>query len=389
MGRKLSLARSDPAHRELDGGVHQTLVLLVVGLSERLLGEHTPHLSALIKSGGSRTLRTIAPAVTCSVQSTFVTGTLPRDHGIVANGWYFRELADVGFWKQSNHLVQGEKLWEAARKLDPTFTCAKLFWWYNMYSSADWSVTPRPMYPADGRKIPDIYTQPAALREELTEALGPFPLFKFWGPVADITSSEWIARCASHLLSTRNPTLTLTYLPHLDYNLQRLGPDHPALAEDLRRVDAICGELIEQAAKTGIRVVVLSEYGITNVVGPVHINRILREAGVLQVRVEQGRELLDAGASDAFAVADHQLAHVYVRKPELVSDIKQLLEGCTGIDRVLDVAGKRELGLDHERAGELVALSKPDRWFSYYYWLDDERAPDFARTVDIHRKPGY
>ncbi len=367
----------------------QTLVLLVVGLSQRLLGEHTPNLSALAKRGESRPLRTITPAVTCSVQSTFVTGKLPTEHGIVANGWYFRDLAEVWLWRQSNRLVQGEKLWEAARKRDTDFTCAKLFWWYNMYSSADWAVTPRPMYPADGRKLPDIHTHPAELRDELNERLGQFPLFNFWGPMADIRSSDWIAKCAAHMLDTRKPTLTLTYLPHLDYNLQRLGPEHPQLHEDLRQVDALCGELIEQADKSGMRVVVLSEYGITPVDSPVHINRILRKAGTIQIREEMGRELLDAGASQAFAVSDHQLAHVYVKQPERVDEIKKLLEAEPGIERVLDAAGKKEFGLDHERSGELVAISQSNRWFSYYYWLDDDRAPDFARTVDIHRKPGY
>ncbi len=364
-------------------------MLLVVGLSQRLLGEHTPNLSALAKRGESRPLRTITPAVTCSVQSTFVTGKLPTEHGIVANGWYFRDLAEVWLWRQSNRLVQGEKLWEAARKRDTDFTCAKLFWWYNMYSSADWAVTPRPMYPADGRKLPDIHTHPAELRDELNERLGQFPLFNFWGPMADIRSSDWIAKCAAHMLDTRKPTLTLTYLPHLDYNLQRLGPEHPQLHEDLRQVDALCGELIEQADKSGMRVVVLSEYGITPVDSPVHINRILRKAGTIQIREEMGRELLDAGASQAFAVSDHQLAHVYVKQPERVDEIKKLLEAEPGIERVLDAAGKKEFGLDHERSGELVAISQSNRWFSYYYWLDDDRAPDFARTVDIHRKPGY
>ena len=128
-------------------------------------------------------------------------------------------------WRQSNRLVAGEKLWEAGRARDPEFTCAKMFWWYNMYSSADWSATPRPMYPADGRKIPDHYTRPVELRDELDARLGQFPLFKFWGPLADITSSAWIARATLHVIETRRPTLTLTSLPHLDYNLQRLGPD--------------------------------------------------------------------------------------------------------------------------------------------------------------------
>jgi predicted AlkP superfamily pyrophosphatase or phosphodiesterase len=367
----------------------RTLVLNVVGLTADLVGEATPALQALARDGGMRPLHTVLPAVTCSVQSTFTTGLLPREHGCVANGWYFRDLSEVLFWRQSNRLVAGEKIWEAARRRDAAFTCAKLFWWYNMYSSADYAVTPRPLYPADGRKIPDIYTEPAELRDELTSRLGAFPLFTFWGPGADVTSTRWIADCARYVEDTYRPTLTLVYLPHLDYNLQRLGPRHPALRQDLRAVDEVCGTLVEHARGRGQRVVVLSEYGITAVAEAIHINRALREAKWLRVRHELGLELLDPGASEAFAVADHQVAHVYVRRPALVGDVKRALEALPGVEAVLDDAGKRAHGLDHPRSGELVAIARADRWFTYYYWLDDRRAPDFARTVDIHRKPGY
>jgi len=368
-----------------------TLVILVVGLSPALVGENTPNLRKLAISGSLRPLREITPAVTCSAQSTLLTGSLPSDHGIVANGWYFRDLSEVWLWRQSNRLVAGEKIWETGKRRDPAFTCAKMFWWYNMYSSADWSATPRPMYPADGRKIPDHYAYPAELHDELDAQLGMFPLFKFWGPAADIVSSEWIARATLHVMATRNPTLTLSYLPHLDYNLQRLGPDlsHPRLRQDLAEVDALCGELIEAAERNGREVIIVSEYGITPVTDAVPINRALRQAGLIQVRVEQGREQLDPGASAAFAVADHQLAHVYLNDRSRLSDVKSLLAGLDGVESILDEEGKRAIGLDHPRSGELVAISKADRWFSYYYWLDDARAPDYARTVDIHRKPGY
>ncbi|WP_441288804.1 alkaline phosphatase family protein [Sorangium sp. KYC3313] len=369
--------------------MHRTVVLNVVGLTGELLGDSTPNLKRLAREGVMRPLQAVLPAVTCTVQSTFTTGLLPSGHGCVANGWYFRDIAEVNLWRQANQLVAGEKIWEAARRRDPTFTCAKLFWWYNMYSSADYAVTPRPIYWADGLKLPDIYTEPASLRDELVCRLGEFPLFNFWGPNADIRSTEWIARCARHVYDTRRPTLTLVYLPHLDYNLQRLGPGDPAVEKDLRAVDAVCGELIEHVRKDGARVLVLSEYGITPVTGAVHINRALREQGLIRVRVERGLEKLDPGASEAFAVADHQIAHVYVRRPERIDEVKSLLVKLPGVDFVLDGEGKRAAGLDHPRSGELVAVSKKDRWFTYYYWTDDSKAPEFARTVDIHRKPGY
>ena len=367
----------------------RTLVLDVVGLTPELLGPHTPALQALAAAGAQRPIATILPAVTCSVQSTFTTGLMPSGHGCVGNGWYFRDVAEVALWKQSNHLVTGEKIWDAGKQRDPAFTCAKLFWWWNMYATADFTVTPRPMYPADGRKLPDIYTQPAALRSNLQERLGQFPLFDFWGPRAGITSSKWIAACAIDIWREQQPTLELVYLPHLDYDLQREGPHGPSIPGTLRDIDSLCGDLIEIATKDDARIVVLSEYGITPVDGAIHINRVLREAGLLAVRSELGHEILDAGASKAFAVADHQVAHVYIREPALVPELARSLAAVPGIETVLDADGKRAAGLDHARAGELVCVSAADKWFSYYYWLDDDRAPDFARTVDIHRKPGY
>jgi len=369
--------------------MRRTLVLNVVGLSPRMVGSDTPHLAALAGRGALRPLVPVTPAVTCSVQASLLTGLLPRDHGVVGNGWYFRELAEVMFWRQSNALVAGEKIWEAAKRRDPSFTCAKLFWWYNMYSSADWSVTPRPQYPADGRKIPDCYTQPPELRDALQSNLGTFPLFRFWGPAADIKSSSWIADASAHVYETNRPTLTLVYLPHLDYCLQKLGPRHPDIASELRQVDALAGRLINMAEADGANVVVLSEYGITDVSGPVMINQALRAEGLLQVRQENTGEQLDAGASRAFAVVDHQLAHVYVRDPADRQRVQSLLLGIDGIETVWDERGKAENGLNHCRSGDLVAVAQPDRWFAYYHWLRDDAAPDYARTVDIHRKPGY
>jgi predicted AlkP superfamily pyrophosphatase or phosphodiesterase len=366
-----------------------TLVILLVGLSPRHIGPDTPHIAALARSGAVRPLATVTPAVTCTVQATFMTGALPRQHGIVANGWLFRDLMEVWLWRQSNRLVAGEKIWEEGRRRDPAFTTANLFWWYNMAASHDVGVTPRPIYRADGRKLPDCYTKPLELRDELTERLGPFPLFEFWGPATSIASSRWIADAARHVRRTRAPTLTLVYLPHLDYDLQRFGPNAPRIANSLREADAVAGELIADAARDGARVVVLSEYGITAVSTPVHINRALRETGLLRVRREGDGELLDPAQSDAFAVSDHQIAHVYVAQPGRIEDVRRLVAALPGVERVLDRAEQAALGIDHPRSGELVALARRDAWFTYYYWRDDRNAPDFARLVEIHRKPGY
>ncbi len=366
--------------------MHRTVVLNVVGLTPRLLGEHTPNLGQL-RPACAR-VREILPAVTCPVQSTYLTGHLPRGHGIVANGWYFRDLNEIWFWRQSNRLVQKPKIWHEGRRRDPSFTCANLFWWFNMATDADWSVTPRPIYTADGRKIPDCASDPPGLRGRLTQELGRFPLFRFWGPGTSIASSEWIARAAMAVEEAYRPTLSLVYLPHLDYGLQREGPGGD-IGRDLREIDALCGRLLDFYRERGLRVVVLSEYGITPVTTAVHPNRALREAGYLAVKEDLGREYLDPGLSRAFAVADHQVAHVYVRDPADMAGVKRVLAALPGVEGVLDEGGKRAAGLDHPRSGELVLVAEPGAWFTYYYWHDDARAPDFARTVDIHRKPGY
>jgi len=364
-------------------------VILVVGLNRSLIGPHSPRIKAFADAGIVRTLKPVLPAVTCSVQSSMLTGLPVRQHGVVGNGWYHRELAEVQFWKQSNHLVHGEKVWETAKRRDPSITCANLFWWFNMYSTADYSVTPRPMYKADGRKLPDVYSEPGDLRDILQSELGQFPLFKFWGPGASIESSQWIARAAMRVHQLKRPTLNLVYLPHLDYALQKLGPEHPSIPSEVAAIDAVVGELLDYFSREGVRVMLMSEYGIEQVDDSIHINRELRRAGLLRVREEQGLELLDAGASDAFAVADHQVAQVYARKPETVARVTSICREIPGVEQVLDRSAQAKMGFDHERSGELVLVAATRRWFSYDYWLDDAKAPDFARTVDIHRKPSY
>ncbi|MFK7779338.1 MAG: alkaline phosphatase family protein [Gimesia sp.] len=366
------------------------IVINVVGLTHAMLGENTPHLMRLATQGFSRPMGGVLPAVTCSAQSTLLTGLLPREHGVVANGWYFRELSEVMFWKQSNQLVHGERVYEAAKLRDPDYTTAKMFWWYNMYAPIDWSVTPRPSYPADGRKVFDSYSQPESLKDELQSELGVFPLLRFWGPGADISSSRWIVDASIKVFQEKKPDLTLVYLPHLDYNLQRLGVSNPAIDQDIKAIDREAGRLIEAGQNAGAEIVVLSEYAITDVSKPVHINRILREKGWIKVRKEVlGWETLDCGACAAFAVVDHQIAHIYIQNPAHISEVKSTLEAVDGIDMVLDRRQQAEFGIDHERSGELVVVAAPEAWFTYYFWLDDRVAPDYARTVDIHRKPGY
>ena len=415
--------------------VTRLAVINVVGLTEALLGEHTPRIAEFRRRGALAHIAPAFPAVTCTAQSNYLTGKTPAQHGIVGNGWFNRELAEVQFWKQSNHLVTAPKIWDALRQpseiVNRKSSIVNLFWWFNLYSSVDYSLTPRPIYRADGGKIFDIYSWPYAIRAEIKKDLGEFPFFGFWGPAAGVQTprgsadcaTRWIAEAAKWMENKFSPVLNLVYLPHLDYNLQRHGPFaveadvrrlksnaecgvrsaesklepphvgcyeiNPAIIPDLRAIDAIVGDLLQFFSRRGVEVVLLSEYGITSVDTPIHLNRIFRERGWLAVKDELGREILDAGASRVFAVADHQVAHIYLNDTTLEKSVREVLEKTSGVEKILGQAEKIAAGIDHPRAGDLMAVAAANAWFTYYYWLDDARAPDFARTVDIHRKPGY
>jgi predicted AlkP superfamily pyrophosphatase or phosphodiesterase len=368
------------------------VLLNAVGLTPRLLA-HAPRLGALAKAGWVRPLREVVPAVTCTAQATLLTGETAERHGIVANGWLWRDTGEVRFWQQSNRLIEAEPLYQTARRRAAargrTFRCAKLFWWFNQGAAVDVSVTPKPYYGADGNKLFGIHGSPPGLTDRLERRLGRFPFQTFWGPLAGPPCTTWIARAAAEVLADHRPDLTLVYLPHLDYDPQRFGPagcDMPRLVGEL---DAACAPLLDAARRTGARVWVVSEYGHCPVSHPVEVNRALRRAGLLTVRPGPFGEVLDTFESRAVAVCDHQLAHVYVSDPRDVPAVRELLAGLPGVGRVLAGPERSEYGLAHPRSGELVALAEPDAWFAYPYWLDDRRAPDFARTVDIHRKPGY
>lgn len=344
-------------------------VINVVGLTPKLL-QHAPRLSAI---GAAVPWQSPLPAVTTTAQATMLTGLKPSQHGIVGNGWYFRDTQEIRFWQQANSLIQGDKLYDK-------YDTAKMFWWFNQSSGVNYSVTPKPHYGCDGSKVFDILDFTGC---DLTKKLGPFPFFSFWGPSAGLPSSKWIAAATATVMREKKPQLTLAYLPHLDYDFQRSIPDNP---KQVAEVDRCAGKIIDAAEEIGAKVVVVSEYGLVPVSRPIHINRVLREAGLLHIRSGPFGETLIPGESEAFAVADHQLAHVYVRQPQRIAEVSKLLESVEGIDMIVQPG---DIELDHSRSGELIALAKPDAWFTYYYWLNDANAPDFAPTVDIHRKPGY
>ena len=369
----------------------KVLLLDIVGLTPRSLAS-MPRLRALGDRGRTVGMDTILPAVTCSVQSTILTGRMPREHGIVGNGWYFRGLGDALLWRQHNALVEGEKVWETARRARPGIQTANLGWWFAMGASTDITVTPRPVYHADGRKSPDAYVRPPALHDRLVDELGEFPLFQYGGPTATIASSAWLTDATRGDIAGKwapAPEFTMAYLPHLDYDLQRFGPNGPEADRAARELDATITPLLDDAESLGYTVLAVSEYGIEPAQHPIDINRALRREGMLEVYEQAGTEQLDPWTSRAFAVADHQVAHVYVADESDIPRVTQILAALDGVDEVLDREGQARYGLDHERAGELVVVAKPQAWFTYYFWLDDDKAPEYARGVDIHRKPGY
>jgi len=345
-------------------------VINVVGLTPDLL-EFAPNIKKL---GAAVPWAAPYPAVTCTSQATMLTGQPPSQHGIVANGWYFRDTAEIRFWQQSNSLIQHRGL------VYDGLETAKLFWWFNQHAPVRWSVTPKPYYGCDGSKVFDILDKTGC---NLTEQLGPFPFFSFWGPNAGLPASEWIAKASALVIRKNAPELTLTYLPHLDYDYQRIAvPDHERVAE----VDRCVAIIVDAAQSIGAIPVVVSEYGLVPVRKSVSINRALRHAGWLAVRNGPFGEILLPGDSQAFAVVDHQVAHLYVREKSMLEEVRSLVNSLEGVASVMHPS---QLDLDHPRSGEWIVLADEDTWFDYYYWLDDALAPDFARTVDIHRKPGY
>jgi Type I phosphodiesterase / nucleotide pyrophosphatase len=372
--------------------VQPLVIINTVGLTQRML-EHAPRLQALAARGWQRPLREVTPAVTCTSQATMLTGQTAESHGIVGNGWLFRDTGEVRFWQQSNRLIEAEPLYVTARRRSRergrAFRCSKLFWWFNQGAAVDMSVTPKPHYGADGSKVFDILTTPVSLADDLRRKLGNFPFPAFWGPMAGLACTQWIARCAAEVLQCDRPELTLVYLPHLDYDTQRFGPAGCDLPRLVRELDNACEVLLNSAQAVGARLWVVNEYAHVAVQRVVLPNQVLRKAALLAVRAGPFGEQLDTFESRAFAVCDHQIAHVYVKDHGDLQKVQGILAALPGVSRALVGDARGEVGLRHQRSGELVLLTEPDAWLAYPFWLDDRQAPDYARTVNIHAKPGY
>jgi len=372
------------------------LVIEVAALSVGLFKKHRTEaatLSALAKNGSFTALKPSFPALTSTVQASLTTGQLPAQHGIVANGLYDHTFHKIRFWEQADTLCFSPRIWTMLKQRDPRVKTALFFWQNSLGSRNDFILTPAPIHKHHGGMIQDCYSQPAELYPALKQKLGAFNLKWYWGPFTSIKSSQWIARATAEVINQHQPHLVLTYLPHLDYNQQRWGPDDPRMGNEIKEIDAVIGELVETARQKKYEIIIVSDYGMSQVSGAVLVNRSLREAGFLKVRTVRGREYLDLYESEAFALVDHQVAHIYINTKEpknrRTEELKKILGKVEGIEKVLDRNAQRDLGIDHRRSGDLVAISRKDKWFAYYWWDNPGAAPDYARHIDIHNKPGY
>ena len=350
------------------------------------------------------------PAVTCSVQATLTTGTAPSRHGIISNGLpAFRSTDDqalvdpsnyadyrrqISFWEQSNQLLAAPRFWQDASGVS-RFKTALLFVQNSMPGftgeakpAADIIITPKPEHGPDGKFTSLCWSNPPELVRELFAELGPFPLMNYWGPRASIASSAWIARAAAAVWAKHEPRLQWVYVPHLDYDLQRFGPASPQANAAVAEVTTALQPLVESVLHSGGKIVLLSEYAIHPVDHCVAPNRLLADAGLLATRETADGRLIDYEQSTAFAMVDHQIAHVYIRKPELLTTVRRLFEAQSGL-RVVKRDRLTDLRLDHRRSGDLLLYTPHGGWMDYRWWTNPADAPSFARAIDIHRKPGY
>ena len=366
----------------------------VVGLSPAHFEylEKLPACSQLMENGKKAIMEPVFPCLTIPCQASLATGKYPCDHGMIANGMFYPDRLEVSFWDQYRSLIQAKPFWESIKKKKPELKTAILFWQSTLYGKADIIITPKPMH-TDHRMIPWCYSKPVGLYENLVSKIDPFDLRHYWGPMASPMSSRWIMNAAISVLEKHRPNLMMTYLPILDYSCQRFGPEDPRVLDDLKIVDELIGNFLNALNSMGIRedsaIALFSEYSMSQVTGAVFPNLLLRQAGFLNVREIEGREYLDIEMSKAFAMVDHQIAHVFVQNKEDERAVAELLQKTDGIGLVLTKEQQKEYMINHERSGELLTVADHDRWFAYYWWNDPGKAPDFAHTVDIHRKPGY
>ncbi len=368
------------------------IYLSIPGLRPRDVSDVSlaPTLDGWASSGASAELAPSFPCITSPVQASTWTGASPGVHGVIANGFYHRDRRAVEFWVGRNEVVGGRQIWDVLAS-----TGRKSAVWHAQNikdASATYIVTPAPIHKADGTTELWCYSKPEGLYRDLLDDLGHFPLQHYWGPLANIESSKWILAGAKWLIERYDPDFHYIYLPHLDYAAQKFGPDSSEASQAVRELDALLGEfdafLRQRPMGATVVFLVASEYAMTDVTGVVYPNIELRRAGLLQTCDSDAGAVIDFAASKAFAMVDHQCAHVYAAA-DAIEPVASLFRGMTGVDGVYAGDDRGSIGLNHPHAGEVVLSSRPDHWFAYYWWEDEADAPAFARTVDIHSKPGY
>jgi predicted AlkP superfamily pyrophosphatase or phosphodiesterase len=374
--------------------MHQHIVLLSIpGLRERDLSS-MPNLSRLALGGGYASLQPSFPAVTCSVQANMMTGKTPKDHGVIANGFYWRDQHRVEMWTSWNDCILQPQIWDILHDRDRSITSAVWFALHSRGCGADYLCTPAPIHNADGSESLWCETRPEMIYMELEPKIGHFPLQNFWGPMAGIQSTSWIVSSAIHTAERYRPNFFYIYIPHLDYAAQKSGPNSPAAKTALKELDAEIGRLVEgfdRGYRESPLWLIASEYGIVPVESVSYPNRVLRDAKLLKIIENDDGETVDFVESKAFAMADHQLSHIFIQDsdPKLIKKVASMFRKQAGVAEVVTGDGLAKHGLNHPRSGDVVVISEPKSWQAYYWWEDDARAPKFAHTVDIHRKPGY
>lgn len=350
-----------------------------------------PTLHGWAAEGALAQLTPSFPCLTSPVQASTWTGVGPGQHGVIANGFYQRDRNAVELWVGRNDVIQGEQIWDV---IASTGELTSAVWHAQNIkdAAADYIITPEPIHQPDGTTKLWCYSKPEGLYERVIDSVGHFPLQHYWGPLANIESTRWIIAAAEWLIERYDPSFHYIYIPHLDYAAQRFGPDSPQAKQSLCELDDLLagfGDFVSNSRAGADAVfLVVSEYAMTDVSGVIYPNVVLREAGLLETRQSAEGEVIDFAKSRAFAVVDHQCAHLYIQD-EYVDKVSSIFRGMEGIDGVYAGDERAAVGLTHTRSGEVILAARDDHWFAYYWWLDDNDAPAFARTVDIHRKPGY
>ncbi|HXS60297.1 MAG TPA: alkaline phosphatase family protein [Candidatus Sulfopaludibacter sp.] len=370
------------------------VVLDIVGLDiSHVSSGLLPTISDLAGIGECGYLTPVFPSVTSTVQSSVLSEKYPNQHGIISNGLYDRENYQVSFWEQSSKLVKSERIWDILKKKNNDLKTSILFWQNTMFANSEFVITPRPIHLENGQMDMWCYSRPPGYYEEVSNIIGEFDLYSYWGPFASFKSTEWISKSVEYTLEKYKPNLLFAYFPQLDYSSQKFGKNSTEVKVDLEKIDEVVSSIIKKTKKLGIfeetEFIVFSEYGFNDVNDGISINKLLREKGYLAIRTIKNNEYIDFEYSKAFAMVDHQIANIYIKNPEDKNFVKEILEEVKGIEKICDDKEKRELKIDHSRSGDLIAISNKDKWFSYYWWFEDNKAPTFTKTVDIHRKPGY